>query len=259
VNDTVVLEQRGAVGVVRLNRPPVNALNSEMHVGLHDTCRAVAQNSDIRAVVVWGGERAFAAGADIAEMADLDTAGVAAFGKGLSEAIDFLARLPIPVVAAVTGYALGGGCELALAADLRVIARDARIGLPEITLGVIPGAGGTQRLPRLIGTAAAKQMIFTGRPISGEEALRIGLANQAVPAEEVFDTAFALAEKLATGPTAALAAAKTAIDRGLDGDLPLGLELESRLFADLFATQDQKTGMRSFLDEGPGKARFAGR
>ncbi|MTD16725.1 enoyl-CoA hydratase/isomerase family protein [Nakamurella sp. YIM 132087] len=259
MGDTVLLEVQGAVGVVRLNRPPVNAMNREMHKDLYATARTLAQTPEVRAVVVYGGERAFAAGADVSEMADLDPAGIASFGRGLSDAIDFIGRLPVPVIAAVNGYALGGGCELVLAADLRVVARDARIGVPEISLGVIPGAGGTQRLPRLIGSARAKEMIFTGKPVSGEEAGRIGLANRVVEPDEVFTVAMALAEELAAGATAAIAAAKTAVDRGLDGDLAGGLALEGRLFADLFATEDQKIGMSTFLQEGPGKARFVGR
>jgi enoyl-CoA hydratase/carnithine racemase len=173
--------------------------------------------------------------------------------------IDAVARIPKPVIAAVTGYALGGGCELALAADFRVGAEDARWGQPEILLGIIPGMGGTQRLPRLIGPARAKDLIFTGRFVDAQEALEIGLVDAVVPADQVYATAQKMAAKFAKGPALALAAAKAAIDGGLDGDLASGLKLESHLFAALFATEDQKTGMRSFVENGPGKANFSGK
>ena len=254
----VRLEVDGAVGVIRLDRPPVNAINSQVHAELLAVAQEVATRTDIRAVVVYGGERAFAAGADIKEMADQTPETIAVFGSTLTAAIDAVARLPKPVIAAVTGYALGGGCELALAADFRVVADNARIGLPEITLGVYPGAGGTQRLPRLIGVSLAKELIFTGRPVTGEEAAEIGLANAAVPAEEVFATAMKMAQRFASGATAAIAAAKRAIDDGMDTDLASGLKIESAGFAALFATADQKAGMRSFIDDGPGKATFTG-
>ncbi|SDP30880.1 short chain enoyl-CoA hydratase [Nakamurella panacisegetis] len=254
----VRLEVDGAVGVIRLDRPPVNAINSQVHADLLAVAREAAGRTDIRAVVVYGGERAFAAGADIKEMAEQTPETIAGFGATLTAAVDAVARLPKPVIAAVTGYALGGGCELALAADFRVVADDARIGLPEITLGVYPGAGGTQRLPRLIGVSLAKELIFTGRSVTGSEAAEIGLANASVPAGEVFDTAMKMARRLAAGATLAIAAAKRAIDDGMDTDLAGGLEIESAGFAALFATADQKAGMRSFLQDGPGKATFTG-
>jgi enoyl-CoA hydratase/carnithine racemase len=255
----VRLELHGAVGVIRLDRPPVNAINAQVHGELLAVAAEAADRADVRAVVVYGGERAFAAGADIREMADLGPREISAFGATLTAAIDAVARLPKPVVAAVTGYALGGGCELALAADFRIVADDARLGLPEITLGVFPGAGGTQRLPRLVGVAKAKELIFTGRPVTGEEAAGIGLATRAVPAAEVFDQAMELAQRLAAGPTLALAAAKRAIDAGLDTDIASGLAIESAEFAALFGSDDQRQGMASFLRDGPGKATFSGR
>ena len=177
----------------------------------------------------------------------------------LMSSISAVARIPKPVIAAITGYALGGGCELALACDFRVVADDAKLGQPEILLGIIPGAGGTQRLARLVGPAKAKDLVFTGRHVGAEEALELGLADAVVPDDEVYSTAVAMARKFAAGPPLALAAAKRAIDEGLDGSLDDGLTLESRLFAELFDTEDQKTGMRSFLENGPGKAQFTGR
>ena len=255
----VRLEIEGAVGVIRLDRPPVNAINSEMHHHLIEVAHRVARDRAIRAVVVYGGERAFAAGADIREMAELNSSQISGLIRSLNDAVTSVARLPQPVIAAVTGFALGGGCELALAADFRIVADNARLGLPEITLGVIPGAGGTQRLPRLIGVTKAKELIFTGRPVDGAEAVRIGLATTAVPADRVLPEAMAFATRLASGATAALAAAKRVIDEGLEQPLPAALEVENRRFAELFTTEDQRIGMTSFLQHGPGKATFVGR
>ncbi len=255
----VHVERDGAIGIIRLDRPPVNALNSQMHGELQSAATELDTDPAVRAVVVHGGPKAFAGGADIKEMADLGPAEIAVFGAALTRALDAIARIRVPVIASVTGYALGGGFELALAADFRIIADDARLGVPEITLGVIPGAGGTQRLPRLIGASAAKRMIFTGRPVRGQEAVALGLAEEAVSAEQVLERAMAFAGQLAAGPTAALAAAKRCIDDGLDVDLATGLRMESAAFASLFATEDQKTGMASFIADGPGKATFSGR
>jgi len=174
----------------------------------------------------------------------------------LSSSLAAIADIPKPVIAAVTGYALGGGCELALTADFRVSADNARWGQPEILLGIIPGAGGTQRLPRLVGTAKAKDLTFTGRFVDAEEALSIGLVDAVVPAADVYATAMAMAAKFAKGPALALAAAKAAINGGMDVDLANGLRLESHLFASLFATEDRTIGMASFIEHGPGKATF---
>jgi enoyl-CoA hydratase/carnithine racemase len=259
MTEYVTLSVQGAVGVIRLDRPPVNAINRRMHGELLDVATQVQGNRDIRAVVLHGGERAFAAGADIREMSGLGPLEIAAFGHSLTTAVDAVARLRVPVIASVVGFALGGGLELALAADFRIVAEDARLGLPEITLGVMPGAGGTQRLPRLIGVTAAKQLIFTGQPVTGVRAVELGLATAAEPAGQVLIRAMELAGRLATGPTAALAAAKSAIDNGLDVDLASGLRWEADGFAALFATDDQRTGMASFLADGPGQATFTGR
>jgi enoyl-CoA hydratase/carnithine racemase len=177
----------------------------------------------------------------------------------LQAAFTAVAQIPKPVVAAITGYALGGGLELALCADFRVAGESARVGQPEILLGIIPGGGGTQRLPRLIGPARAKDMVFTGRFVGAEEALAFGLVDQVVPDAEVYQVARALVARYARGPALALRAAKQAIDDGLGVDLATGLEIERLSFAGLFATEDQRTGMRSFIENGPGKATFAGR
>ncbi len=253
------VEQIGAVAVIRLDRPPVNAICRSMHQPLTDAAVAVAADPAVRAVVLTGGDRAFAAGADISEMAGASVAEMEAYGSSLTAAIDAVARIAKPVIAAITGYALGGGCELALAADFRVIAEDARIGLPEIMLGVIPGGGGTQRLPRLIGVTKAKELIFGGRPVRGPEALVLGLASRCVAADQVWEVAMGWATELAQGPTLALSAAKSAIDYGSEADLATGLRLEQRAFVNLFDTADQRAGMQSFLESGPGKAAFTGR
>ncbi len=259
MTEFVRMERDGAVGIIRLDRPPVNAINRAIHRQLRAVADQVTDDPGVRAVVLYGGERAFAAGADIKEMAELRPQQIAELGSTLNGAVTAVARLGVPTVAAVTGYALGAGCELALAADFRVVAEDAVLGLPEITLGVIPGAGGTQRLARLIGAARAKELVFTGRGVRGAEAVALGLATTSVPAADVFAEALTMARRFAAGPTAALTAAKRAIDDGLDTTLEAGLELESQKFAELFATEDQRIGMASFVSEGPGKARFVGR
>jgi enoyl-CoA hydratase len=253
----VTVERRDdGVALIRLDRPKMNALSTEL---LSQLASVVAElNEDLPgAVVVWGGERIFAAGADIAEFKGPDEARV--IGGKFRDALDALAALPRAVIAAVNGYALGGGCELALACDFRVAAENAKFGQPEILLGIIPGGGGTQRLPRLVGPSRAKEMIHTGRQVGAEEAERIGLADKVVPAAEVLDTALAWAAELAKGAVVAQGLAKSAVDSGLSRSLPEGLTWEQDLFADVFATEDATTGVQSFLEHGPGKATFAGK
>jgi enoyl-CoA hydratase/carnithine racemase len=237
----------------------MNAINEQLHLEVRAAAMEAERRDEVRAVVLYGGERVFAAGADIKAMSQLDGKSMVAWGRELTTSFTHVARLPKPVIAAVTGYALGGGYELALCADFRVLGASAKIGQPEIQLGVIPGAGGTQRLARLVGPAKAKDLVFTGRHVGAEEALELGLADAVVPDDEVYATAMAMARKFAAGPPRALAAAKKAIDEGLDMPLDKGLALESRLFAELFDSEDQKTGMRTFLESGPGKAQFTGR
>jgi len=258
MGELVRLEVDGAVGTIRLDRPPMNALNAEIQDDLRAIAAEVSARQDIRAVVLYGGEKIFAAGADIKEMATASYTDMVDRSTALQGAFTAVARIPKPVIAAVTGYALGGGCELALTADLRIAADDARLGQPEILLGLIPGAGGTQRLSRLVGPGIAKDLVFTGRMVDAAEALAIGLVNRVVPAGEVYAEAVTLAARLARGPAYALRAAKEAIDRGLETDLDTGLEIERIQFAALFATEDRATGMQSFIADGPGKARFAG-
>jgi enoyl-CoA hydratase len=258
VGEFVTLEVADAVGTIRLDRPPMNALNADVQEGLRAAAIEAAERADVRAVVLYGGPKVFAAGADIKEMAELTYAEMAHRAGPLSSAFDAVARIPKPVVAAVTGYALGGGCELALTADFRVCGDNAKLGQPEILLGIIPGAGGTQRLARLVGPSRAKDIVYTGRFVDAEEALRIGLVDRVVAPDDVYAAAVEMAARFTRGPAVALRAAKAAIDGGLDTDLASGLRLESYLFASLFATEDRTIGMRSFIEDGPGKARFVG-
>ena len=259
MGEFVRLEVSGAVATIRLDRPKMNAVNAQLRDELAEAARAADADPAVRAVVLYGGERVFAAGADIKEMAELSYAETTQHCRALQNSLNTVARIGAPVVAAITGYALGGGLELALCADFRVAGESAKVGQPEIQLGVIPGAGGTQRLPRLIGPSRAKDLIFTGRHVKADEALAIGLVDKVVPDDQVYDAAKEMAARYAEGPAVALRAAKEAVDAGLEVDLDTGLEIERLHFAGLFATEDQKIGMRSFVEEGPGKAKFTGR
>ena len=259
MGEFVRVERDEAIATIRLDRPPMNALNAQVQDEIGAAAAEVDADPAVRAVVLFGGEKVFAAGADIKELAEATFAQVAVDSRRLQAAFITVARIGKPVVAAVTGYALGGGLELALCADFRVAGEGARVGQPEILLGIIPGAGGTQRLPRLIGPARAKDIVFTGRFVGAAEALDIGLVDKVVPDAEVYRAAHDLAARFAGGPAVALRAAKQAIDAGLEADLDTGLEIERLNFAALFATEDQRAGMRSFIENGPGKATFAGR
>ena len=255
----VRVETSQSIATIRLGRPPMNALNAQFQDEISQAAAQAGADPAVAAVILYGGEKVFAAGADIKEMADASYTAMAADSRRLQQAFTAVARIPKPVVAAITGYALGGGLELALCADFRVAGAGAKLGQPEILLGIIPGAGGTQRLPRLVGPARAKDMIFTGRFVPADEALAMGLVDRVVPDENVYQAAHDLVARYAGGPAVALRAAKQAIDDGLEVDLDSGLEIERLHFAGLFATEDQRTGMRSFIENGPGKATFAGR
>ncbi|HEY0541167.1 MAG TPA: enoyl-CoA hydratase-related protein [Actinoallomurus sp.] len=259
MGEFVQLEVQDAVATIRLNRPKMNAINAALRTELAEAAREADADPAVRAVILYGGERVFAAGADIKEMAEMSYADMAEHCRALQGALNTVAAIGAPVVAAITGYALGGGLELALCADFRVAGESAKVGQPEIQLGVIPGAGGTQRLPRLIGPSRAKDLIFTGRHVNADEALAIGLVDKVVPDATVYDAAREMAARYAEGPAVALRAAKEAVDAGLQVDLATGLEIERLHFAGLFATEDQKIGMRGFVEEGPGKAKFTGR
>jgi enoyl-CoA hydratase len=260
VGEFVKLEVDGGIGTIRLDRPPMNALNRRIEQEIRAAAVEVAEREDVRAVIVYGGEKVFAAGADIKEMADKSSVEMAEKEQnGLSAAFSAVAAIPKPTVAALTGYALGGGFELALTCDRRIAGDDVKVGQPEILLGVIPGAGGTQRLARLVGPSKAKDIIYTGRFVKADEALAIGMVDEVVAPDDVYAAARRWAEQFVKGPARALAAAKAAIDGGLDMDLANGLKLETHLFAAGFATEDQKIGMKSFIENGPGKAEFTGK
>jgi enoyl-CoA hydratase/carnithine racemase len=257
MGEFVRVERDGAVATIRLDRPPANALAEPVSLELWDAAREIETDDEVRAVVVWGGERIFAAGADIKAMAEFGPREVEPSVGALEGALRHLEAVPKPVIAAINGFALGGGCELALACDVRFAASDSRIGLPEIRLGVIPGAGGTQRLPRLIGLARARDLIFSGRHVDAGEALDIGLVDAVAAPEAVYAEALARARSFADGPSLAYRAAKMALLAAGDGSLRAGLEVEREAFRELFATQDQKEGMRAFLEKRP--PRFTGR
>jgi enoyl-CoA hydratase/carnithine racemase len=259
MGEFVRLEVEDGVGTIRIDRPKMNALNVQVQEEIRACATEAATRDDVRAVIVYGGERVFAAGADVKEMADMSYTDMVARSGGLQSAFTAVAKIPKPVVAAVTGYALGGGCELALCADVRIAGEGATLGQPEILLGIIPGAGGTQRLTRLVGPSRAKDIIFTGRFVKAEEALSIGLVDRVVPDEEVYTAAQTWARQFSRAAAYALRAAKESVDRGIEVDLETGLEIERVQFAALFATEDRTTGMRSFVESGPGQADFQGR
>lgn len=259
MGEFVNMQVTDGLATIHLDRPPMNALNIQIQGELSEAAAELGADSEVRAAVIYGGPKVFAAGVDVKEMAAKSYPDMAAATHRLQAAFTAIAKIPKPVVAAITGYALGGGLELALCADFRVCGEGAKLGQPEILLGIIPGAGGTQRLPRLLGPARAKDLIFTGRFLDAAEALRIGLVDEVVPDTDVYAAATRLAGRFLAGPSHAVRAAKQAIDAGLDVDLGAGLEIERLHFSGLFATEDQKIGMQSFIEHGPGKARFLGR
>jgi enoyl-CoA hydratase/carnithine racemase len=254
----VLVESRpDGVALLRLNRPPLNPLSTGLLRELEGIATGLTADSSVKAVVLTGNEKAFAAGADVSEFT---AAGAArTVSNAIRAGLDTLAAVPRPVIAAINGFALGGGLELALACDLRVAAESARLGFPEIQLGIFPGGGGTQRAPRLIGPAKAKELVWSGRHVKADEALAIGLVDRVVPDDQVVDTALEWAASLASGAVVAMGIAKRAIDGGLDGSLAAGLDLEAEGFVEVFATDDAEIGIQGFLDHGPGKATFSGR
>ena len=243
------------VAVITLNNPKVNALSKAVLDELHAVSRELTALRP-GAVVVTGGEKIFAAGADISEFGGPEEG--ARVAKTIHTAFDTLSAVPAFVIAAISGYALGGGCELALACDYRIGSTKAVLGQPEILLGIIPGGGGTQRLPRVVGASRAKELMITGRQVKADEALRIGLLDEVVEPEELHPRALALAAEIAGGATMAAALVKQAVDTGLSMPLAGGLANEKQLFSDVFKTQDSQRGVKSFLENGPGKAVFEG-
>ena len=257
MSELVHLERRDdGLAIVTLDNPKVNALSSTLLDELRDLARGLIDDPP-RAVLLTGGPKVFAAGADISEFGGPEEA--ERVGKSFLDALEAVAAIPRATIAAIGGYALGGGCELALACDLRIASARARFGQPEVLLGIIPGGGGTQRLARLVGPSRAKDMIFSGRQVTADEALGIGLVDRVVPADEFEAASLAWATELAAGPGAVMGLAKAAIDEGLDVDLAAGLRREQELFAESFRTEDSQIGVASFREHGPGKARFTGR
>ncbi len=249
------VDEQRRVGTIRLDRPPMNALSQQMWREIEAATLEAVEHDDVGALVVHGGPKVFAAGADIKEFPDWSYQDANHNGQVLQRSLDTLARAPMPTIAAINGYALGGGCELALACDFRFAADNAKLGQPEILLGLIPGAGGTQRLPRLVGLSRAKELIFSGRMVDMVEAERIGLVDHVAAADDLYDQAMEAAARYAAGPYA-LRLAKRAIEDGTELPLDQALRLERSLFAECFATEDARIGIASFIEHGPGKADF---
>ena len=247
----ILLEKKGLYAVATINRPKaLNALNSEVLSDLDELVQTVSADADIRALVITGsGEKAFVAGADIGEMSTLTPAEGEAFGKKGNDVFRKLETFPIPVIAAVNGFALGGGCEISMSCDIRICSENAVFGQPEVGLGITPGFGGTQRLARIVGTGKAKEMIYGARNIKAEEAYRIGLVNNVYPLEELMPAAKKLAATIARNAPIAVRNCKRAINEGLQVDMDQAVVIEEKLFGNCFETYDQKEGMAAFLEK----------
>ncbi len=256
MGEFVRVETDEAVATIRLDRPPANALARAVSEELLEAAEAVAGDDAVRAVIVWGGERIFAAGADIKAMVEFGPEEIAPDVGALDAACRALEAIPKITIAAINGFALGGGCEVALSCDFRYAAEDAQLGQPEILLGIIPGAGGTQRLPRLVGLPKARDLVLSGRRVKADEALEMGLVDRVVPGADVYAVAVEDARRFAAGPTLAHAAAKRALAAS-GRDLAAGLAAEREAFVRLFETHDQQEGMRAFIEKR--EPRFEGR
>ena len=254
----LLFENQDGVGMLTMNRPAaLNALNAETVGELAEFFTAVAKDSSVKVIILTGAEKAFVAGADIKEMLPMSAAEAQAWCCLAQGVFNMLETLPQPVIAAINGFALGGGCELAMACDIRIASEKAKFGQPEVTLGIIPGFAGTQRLPRLVGKGIAKELIYTGDMIDAQEALRIGLVNKVVAAEELLPTAKAMAQKIMSRGMFAVQTAKVAIHHGLNTDLATGSAYEASLFGVTCATEDKKEGMTAFVEKR--KASFVGK
>ena len=246
----VTYEVQDRVGIITINREKaLNALNSQVLEELNQAFDGVDQN-EIRCLILTGaGEKSFVAGADIGEMSSLTKAEGEAFGKKGNDLFRKIETFPIPVIAAVNGFALGGGCEISMSCDIRICSDNAVFGQPEVGLGITPGFGGTQRLARLVSPGMAKQLIYTARNIKADEAYRIGLVNQVVPAAELMETALKMAKGIAANAPIAVRNCKKAINDGLQVDMDKAIVIEEKLFGDCFETEDQKAGMANFLEK----------
>ncbi len=259
MSEFVRLEVADGIATIRIDKPKMNPLDASIQDAIAAYAAEVDAREDVAAVIVYGGERVFAAGADIKEMQQMSYVDMVARAKHVGGFATAVARIGKPTVAAIEGYALGAGCELALACDFRYAGRNAKLGQPEVLLGLMPGAGGSQRLPRLIGPARAKEMIFSGEHVGAEEALRIGLVDLVVEPGTVYEAARERMSRYVGAASVAIRHSKEAIDRGLAVDIDSGAAIEAMLFAGVFATKDAQTGMVSFIENGPGKARFEGK
>ncbi len=240
------------IGILKFNRPKVlNALNTETLLELNDAIDMIERDDDVYVLVITGEGKAFVAGADIYEMKDLNSGQARIFSRNATAVFRRIELMEKPVIAAINGYALGGGCELLMCCDIRIASHNSSLGHPEVGLGITPGFGGTQRLPRLIGAARAKEFIFSANVITALEAERIGLVNAVVPPEDLMDEALRLAGKIASRSHTAVKYAKTAINRGIETDIETGLAIERDLFGLCFATDDQKEGMKAFVEKRP--------
>ncbi len=250
MSEMIQVAREDHLAVVTINRPPVNALNQEVMDELEKTFEELPKDNSVRAVIITGaGEKAFVAGADIGEFPRLNKENGEKMSRRGQEVFQKIAEFPAPVIAAVNGFALGGGLELALACDIRVVAENAKVGLPEVTLGIFPGYAGTQRLPRTIATGKAKELIFTGEMIDAAEAYRIGLADHKTEAGQAMEKAREIAGKVIKAGPIGVSMAKKAVDQGLDKTLEEGQKLEASFFADLCDTEDQKEGAKAFLEK----------
>lgn len=257
-SDDPAHDRSGRVATIWLDRPPTNLMDSRMRADLVSVAREAAVRDDVRAVVIDGGPRVFSAGDDVEEMVTWGYREAVRHSSSLQDAMDAVAAIPKPTVAAISGYAIGAGLELALACDFRVAGDNVKLAMPETGIGIIPGGGGTQRLTRLVGISAAKDLIYSGRYVDAAQAHAMGLVERVVLPADVRGVAWEWARELAVGAPRAIAAVKHAIEQGASVGLAAGLELERLQFTGLFATEDRWRGMRSYLDSGPGRAEFTG-
>lgn len=250
LDNSTELVVKGHIATLTINRPAqLNSLNSEVIKEIDEQIEKISNMNDLRVLIITGAGKSFVAGADISEMSNLDYDGGIEFGKSGASLFRKIENLEIPVIAAVNGFALGGGCELALACDIRLASENAKFGQPEVGLGITPGFSGTQRLPRVIGLGKAKEMIYTGKIITAREALELGLVNYVFPVEELLEKAFEMAQKISLNAPIAVKYSKKAINEGHDLTIDEGINLEIKLFASCFQTQDQKMGMNAFLNK----------
>ncbi len=254
--ENIIFEKKDGIGYVTVNRPEVlNALNDSVIEELDSVFRAIDRDDEVRVVIITGAGRAFVAGADIAQMSRLDGSEGRVMSMRGQKVMEFIEFMDKPVIAAVNGFALGGGNELSMACDIRIASETAKFGQPEVNLGIIPGYGGTQRLPRLVGRGMAKKLIYSAEIIDAEEAYRIGLVDEIVPADQLMDTAAKLAETIASKAPIAVKLAKAAINNGMNTDLKTGVQFEAEAYASTFVSEDRVEGMKAFLEKRPAKVK----